>query len=143
MARGQPLEPGERVVELASVSASAALVAGAVAGVWIGWILRQGWMESGLGFVAGAALGYGLGQLVARHFYRGGDGNTAVVRVGAGSLPATLRAGLMGGILAAMALGVLALLVPGAKPLTLQILGAAVFCGAALGAALACLSSLL
>jgi hypothetical protein len=49
----------------------------------------------------------------------------------------------MGGILAAMALGVLALLVPGAKPLTLQILGAAAFCGAALGAVFACLSSLL
>lgn len=140
---GAGFKPGERVIELAAVSVTAALVAGAAAGACVGWILKQGWMESALGCVAGAALGYGLGQLVARHFYRTDDGLTSVIRVGRGSLPATLRAGLMGGILAAVAIGVLAFLVPGAMPQALPILGAALACGVVLGAGFACLSSLL
>lgn len=140
---GAGLKPGERVVELAAISVAAAVLAGAAAGAWIGWILRQGWIEPALGCVAGAALGYGLGQLVARHFYRTDDGLTSVVRVGKGSLPATLRAGLMGGVPAALAIGVLAFLVPGAMAQALPILGAALACGVVLGAALASLSSLL
>jgi hypothetical protein len=141
--QGADLKPGERVVELAAVSVSAAVVAGAAAGAWVAWIVKQGWTESALGFVAGAALGYGLGQLVARHFYRTDDGHTSVVRVGSGSLPSTLRAGLMGGILAAAAIGVLAFLVPGAMAQALPILGAAIACGAVLGTVVACGSSLL
>lgn len=137
------LRPGERVVELAAVSVAAALVSGGTAGAWIGWILRQGWTDLALGCVAGAALGYGLGRMVARHFYRGDDGLTSVVRVGPQSLPATLRAGLTGGLLAATGIGVAAFLVPGAVAQAVPILGAALACGALIGAGFACASSLL
>jgi hypothetical protein len=49
----------------------------------------------------------------------------------------------MAGVLAAMAIGVLAFLVPGAMAQALPILGAAIACGAVLGAVVACGSSLL
>ena len=136
------LQPGERVVELAAVSVSTGVVAGALEGAWAGWLVGGSWMNAVAGFFAGAAVGYAMGWLVARHFYRPGDGNTMVVRVGRGSLPATLRAGLFGGILGAMAAGVLAFLVPGAMLHTLPLLGAALPGGALIGAGMACLSSL-
>jgi len=130
------------VVELAVVSISAGTAAGALEGAWAGWLLGGGWMNSVLGLFAGAALGYGMGLLVARHFYRSG-GDTTVVRVGRESLPATLRAGLFGGLLGAIAVGVLTFLVPGAMMQALPILGVALACGALVGAGFACLGSLL
>lgn len=140
---GADFKPGERVVELGALAISAAAISGAASGACTGWIVGQGWMEPVLGAVAGAALGYGLGQLVARHFYRSEDGLVSVIRVGRGSLPETLRAGLTGGLLAAVGIGVAAFLIPGAMAQALPILGAAVACGALLGAVIACASSLL
>jgi len=140
---GADFKPGERVVELGGLAITAAVISGTASGACVGWIVGQGWMEPVLGLLAGAALGYGLGQLVARHFYRTDDSTIAVVRVGSGSLPATLRAGLTAGLLAAVGIGVAAFLLPGAMVHAVPILGAAIGCGVVLGGGFACLSSLL
>jgi hypothetical protein len=140
---GAELGPGERVVELGGLAISAAVASGAASGACAGWIVGQGWVEPVLGSVAGAALGYGLGRLVARELYRSDDGRVSVVRVGRESLRATLRAGLTGGLLAAVGIGVAAFLLPGAMAQPLPILAAALACGAVLGGGFACVSSLL
>jgi hypothetical protein len=140
---GADLKPGERVVELGALAVSAAVISGAASGACAGWIVGQGWMEPVLGAVAGAALGFGLGQLAARHFYRPGEGLVSVIGVGRESLPETLRAGLTGGLLAAVGIAVAAFLIPGAMTQALPILGAAVACGAVIGGGCAGVSSLL
>lgn len=137
----QDLTPGDRVVELAALAVSAAVVTGAVAGAWTVWLIKRSWLASGGAFFAGAVLGFAAGQLVARVLYRSG-GNTTIVKVGSASLPATIPAGLAGGVTAAIAVGLLAMLLFGAKHQASSLFGVALGCGVVLGMLFACLGSL-
>jgi hypothetical protein len=78
---------------------------------------------------------------VARILYRTG-GNTTVVKVGSASLSSTITAGLAGGVVTAVVVGLLALLIFGARSQALSWFGVAVGCGSVLGVLFACWSSL-
>ncbi len=138
----QGLNPGERVVELAALAISAAVATGAVASAWILWLIKKSWVISAGALIGGAVIGFLVGQLVGRVLYRTG-GNTTVVKVGSASLPSTVPAGLAGGVVAAIAVGVLALLIFSARSQASSVFGVAISCGVVLGILFACLGSLL
>ena len=89
-----PIQTGERVVELAAVVQSVAIFTGAVTGAVTARLAKRSWTVSGAAFFAGALIGFVAGLLAARILYRGADGMTSIVRVGSSSLPATIPAGL-------------------------------------------------
>jgi FtsH-binding integral membrane protein len=138
----QGLNPGDRVVELAALASSAAIVTGAVAGALVAWLIKKSWLVSLGAFFAGAALGFVVAQVVVRVLYRSADGHTAVVKVGSASLTSTIPAGLAGGVTMAVLVAGLALLLFGAESQAASLFGAALGCGVALGVLLAGLSSL-
>ena len=138
----QGLNPGDRVVELAGLAVSAAVITGAVAAAWILWLIRKSWVASAGALIGGAVVGFIVGQLVARVLYRTG-GNTTVVKVGSASLSSTLPAGLAGGIATAVVIGVLALLIFSARSQAMPVFGIAIGCGVVLGIFFACMGSLL
>ena len=137
----QGLNPGDRVVELAALAVSAAVATGAVSGAWIVWLIKKSWLGSSGALIAGAVIGFGVGQLLSRILYHPG-GSTIVVKVGSASLPSTIRAGLSGGVLTAIAVGLLALLIFSARSQALSLFGVAIGCGVVLGVLFACLGSL-
>jgi hypothetical protein len=137
----QGLNPGDRVVELGALAISAAVGTGAVASAWIVWLIKKSWLASAGSLVAGAVVGIVVGQLVARILYRTG-GNTTVVKVGSASLPSTIPGGLAGGVATAVTVGLLVLLIFGARSQTLSLFGVAIGCGVVLGVLFACLGSL-
>lgn len=138
----QGLNPGDRVVELAALLRSAAVATGALAGAWLLWVLKKSWVASLGALAGGAALGFVVGHVLARILYRTAEGNTTIVKVGSASLPSTLPAGLAGGAATAAIVGLLALLIFGAKNQALPLFGIALGCGVVLGVLFACLGSL-
>jgi hypothetical protein len=138
----QSLNPGDRVVELAALVQSAAIVSGSVAGAWVFWLITRSWMVSVGGFFAGAVLGYGIAQVIVRLFYRTAEGNVAVVKVGSASLSSVIPAGLAGGISTAVLVALVSLLVFSATNQAVSLLGISVGCGVVIGIVFACLSSL-
>ena len=137
------LNPGDRVVELAALVTSAAIATGAVAGAAIVWLIKKSWLASAGAFVAGAVLGFIIAQFVGRLLYRIAAGNTTVVKVGSASLPATITAGLAGGLITGVAIALVAVLIFSAKSQAVSLFGVAVGCGIVLGVLFACLGSLL
>ena len=136
-----PLQPGERVVELAGVVQSVAIFSGAVAASLTSWFAKRSWAVSGISFVVGAFVGFLVGMAAARVFYRTADGMTTIVRVGSSSLPATIRAGLAGGVLTALVVAagsVLFLSAPAQSAFTTSLV-----CGAVIGVVFAFLGSVL
>ncbi len=137
----QGLNPGDRVVELAGLVVSAAVVTGAISGACLVWRLGKSWLLSGGGLIVGAVIGFGVGQLIARIFYRTGA-NATVVKVGSASLSSSIPAGLAGGISTGFAIAVIALLIFGARSQAPVLFGTAIGCGLVLGVLFACLGSL-
>ena len=138
----QGLNPGDRVVELAALATSAAVATGAVASAWILWLIKKSWLLSAGSLIAGGVVGFLVGQLVGRVLYHP-NGNTVVVKVGSASLLSTIRAGLAGGVVTAVAVGLLALLIFSAKSQASSVFGVAIGCGVVFGILFACLGSLL
>ena len=135
------LNPGDRVVELAGLAVSVAVTTGAIAGAWLLWLIKKSWLVSAGALIAGAVIGFVVGQLIARILYHPG-GNTVVVKVGSASLASTIRAGLTGGVVTGIVIGLLALLIFGAKSQASSLFGVAIGCGIVLGILFACLGSL-
>jgi hypothetical protein len=135
------LNPGDRVVELGALVVSAAVATGAVAGAWIGWMIKKSWIVSVGSLVTGVVVGFCGRQLVARSLY-GTGGNPTVVKVGSASLSSTIPAGLAGGVASAVAIVLLALLIFGAGSRASSLFRVAIGCGVVLGVLFACLSSL-
>lgn len=137
----QNLNSGDRVVDLAGLTVSAAVVTGAIASAWLIWIIKKSWLVSAGAFIAGIVVGFGVGQLVARIFYRTGE-NTTVVKVGRASLSSTIPAGIAGGVATAIVVGLVALLIFSVESQVLSLFGVAIGCGTVLGVLFACLGSL-
>jgi hypothetical protein len=95
---GSPLSPGDKVVDLAALLRSSALLAGAVAAAVSLWLLVDALLWTGAALVAGGAGGYALGVAISRAFYRAPEGQVVVVKLGPGAMQAALQAGLIGGI---------------------------------------------
>jgi hypothetical protein len=139
----QNLNPGDRVVELAAVVTTAAIVSGAIVSAAVVWIIKKSWLASVGAFFSGAVVGFILAQFVGRLLYKTAGGNTTVVKVGGAGLSATIPAGLAGSISTAVVIALIALLVFSAKSQALNLFGVAIGCGLILGILFACLSSLL
>jgi hypothetical protein len=137
------INPGDRVVELAALVQSAALITGAVAASWVIWLIKRSWVMSASAFLTGAALGFVVARVVARILYRGADGQTTVVKAGAGALAAALPAGLAGGLSTGILVALLALGIFGPKDQAASFFLVSLGCGAVLGVIVACLASLL
>lgn len=129
------------MVALAIVVQSVSLLVGAVAGTATTWLARRSWVASFVGFLLGGLVGSVTGPFLARLLYRTADGMTTIVRVGTSSLPATVGAGLAGGLTTALAVAALAALLPSARKKATWVTSLGL--GATLGALLACCSSLL
>jgi len=139
----QGLNPGDRVVELAGLLHSAAMATGALTGAWLLWLIKKSWVASLGTLLGGAAVGFVVAHVLARMLYRTAEGNTTVVKVGSASLTSTIPAGLVGGVVTAVAVALGALLIFGAKNQALPLFSVALGCGVVLGVAFACLGSLL
>ncbi|MGA2605260.1 MAG: hypothetical protein ABSG14_13620 [Verrucomicrobiia bacterium] len=129
-------------MELAGVVASTAVVTGAVVGTWVIWLIKKSWLASAGAFIAGAVFGFLIAQVIARVLYRTANGNTAVVKIGSASLSSTIPAGLAGGVVTAIAVGLVVLLMFGGKTRGFSLFGIAIGCGVVIGILLACLGSL-
>jgi hypothetical protein len=136
------LNPGDRVVELAGLLHSAAIATGALAGAWLLWLIKKSWIVSVGALIGGAALGFVVAHVLARLLYRTAEGNTTVVKLGSASLTSTIPAGLAGGVTTAVAVGVLAVLIFGAKDQAWTLFSVSLGCGFVLGVLFACLGSL-
>jgi hypothetical protein len=139
----QNLSPGDRVVELAAVVTTAAIVSGAIIGSAVVWIIKKNWLASVGAFFAGALLGFVLAQFIGRLLYKTADGNTTIVKVGSAGLSATIPAGLAGSVTTAVVVALIAILVFSAKSQAPNLFGIAIGGGLIFGIVFACLSSLL
>lgn len=138
----QQINPGEMVVELAALVVTASVLTGAVSSAWILWLVKKSWLISSGAFVAGGVIGFIVGQITGNALYRSGE-NTTIAKVGIESLPATIPAGLAGGLITAIAISVIAVLMFGARKQGSPFLSIAICCGVVLGIASACMGSLL
>lgn len=126
-------------MDLAALCAAA--VGGAASGGWIAWGLTRRWPTAAAAFVAGGILAALAVRPLASALYRSGD-RISVVKVGPGSLPRTIRAGLWGGVASGLLIAALGVVASGGRwAATLLPDGAGL--GAAAGLLIACLGSLL
>jgi len=137
----QPLQAGERVVELAALVRTVGAVTGVVVGAATTWLVKRTWWPSLAAFILGAVAGFVVSSFVWR-LYRPG-GQTIVVRVGSGSLSHTIAAGLVGGVPVALVVGLAVLVCFSAWSRVMTVLGTSLGCGIVLGVIFACLASLL
>jgi uncharacterized membrane protein len=131
------ISPGEKVVELAVLLRSSALLTGAVAAAVSLWLLMEALAWTVVALAAGGAGGYALGILIGREFYRAPEGQVMVVKLGPGAMRAALQAGLIGGICSgALAISVPFLFLADGRTLV-QNLWIGIVAGIAIGAATA------
>lgn len=105
------LNPGDKVVDLAGLVRSCAMVTGALTLPIALWILDQDivWIVSSV--VVGGALGFLLGALLGLVFFPVREGHVFVVKLGPGALPLAMKAGLNGGVCAGILMGLLSPLI--------------------------------
>jgi hypothetical protein len=133
---------GDTVVELAALANTAAIVSAAVVGAWVTWHIRKSTPYSVGAFFGGAGAGFAIGQLIARILYRS-HGMTLVVKAGMGSLSATIPAGLIGAVVAALVVAMLVWIAGGRAISIWSLLPTVIACGIVIGVGLACSSSLI
>ncbi len=92
--------PGDRVVDLAACLRSAALVSGGISCAASLWIIKQSAWWSAAALAVGALAGLGIGLVLGPLTFPATAGHVVVVKVGPESLAATLKAGLLGAVVA-------------------------------------------
>jgi hypothetical protein len=92
--------PGDRVVDLAASLRFAALVSGGISCAVSLWVIKQSVLWSAVALVVGAVAGLCIGLVLGPLIFPASAGDVAVVKVGSGSLVATLKAGLFGAVIA-------------------------------------------
>ena len=105
------LKSGDKVVDLAGLVRSSAMITGAITLPLALWMLGQDvvWIVAAL--VAGGVVGFLLGALLGRMFFPARDGHVFVVKLGPGALPLALKAALNGGVCTGILIGLLSPLV--------------------------------
>jgi hypothetical protein len=101
------LNPGDKVVDLAGLARSSAMITGAITLPLALWVLEQNvvWIVSAV--VAGAVIGFLLGALLGRTFLPTRDGQVLVIKLGPGALASALKASLNGGACTGILIGLL------------------------------------
>ena len=105
------LNPGDKVVALASAATTAGLVGGAVAGGIAGWIVKHKMVASVSMFFTGAFLGWVIGTMVGKAVFPAQAGNVMIAKWGPSSLPLTLKGNIIVCFVTAIAIcGLMALI---------------------------------
>jgi len=102
------ISPGDKVVDLAGLLRSSAMLTGAITAAISLWLLVETLLWTVAASVAGGAGGYALGIVIGRSFYYAPEGHVVVVKLGPGAMQPALQSGLIGGICS----GGLTILVP-------------------------------
>lgn len=105
------LKSGDKVVDLAGLTRSSAMISGAITLPLALWMLEKSVVWIAAAVVAGGVFGFLLGALLGRMFFPAREGHVFVVKLGPGALPLALKAGLNGGVLAGILIGVLSPLI--------------------------------
>lgn len=105
------LHPGDKVVDLAGLVRSSAMVTGAITLPLALWMLEQDVVWIVAAIVAGGIVSFLLGTLLGRLFFPAREGHVFVVKLGPGALPLALKAGLNGGVCTGILVGLLSPLV--------------------------------
>ena len=129
------LVPGDRVVHLAALLRSSALLTGAAASAVSLWVLKQSALWTLAAVVLGGAVGFVLGSLLGPVLFLAPAGDVRVVKLGPGALHLALRAGLIGGICSGILAGVVPPLMLSQAPIVAQLVGTGVVIGIVIGAA--------
>ena len=95
------LQPGDRVIDLASLARTAGMLSGMATGVPVTWLAAGGWVLPLVLGVAGAGAGRMVGYFLGRLRYAQG-GKRVVAKRGVTSLQATLNAALSSSVTAAI-----------------------------------------
>ena len=135
-----PLQPGDRVVELAALSRSAGGFSGLISIAIIVFFGLGSWTFTAAGALAGAVGGYIVGSVVGILLFPSPDGQVFIVKHGPESLASSLKAALV----SSFAVSVIAALVawcgfPNALGAGTWVAGIA---AVVVGAVFACLASL-
>jgi hypothetical protein len=136
------LRTGDRIVELAGLASTTAVVTGGVASGWIVWLIIDNWLTAIGAVIPGSVLGYVAARTVGKFLYRTVDGHKWVAKVGRASLPATIRAGLSGSMTAAVGVVAVGLVLFGVSDHLAALIGIAFGCGLVFGVVFACTASL-
>lgn len=98
-------QPGDKVIELAALTRSSAMITGAVLSEAAAWLLKFS-ISLCLGLLAaGVAAGWLIGMLAGRCLYPAAAGKAVVVQAGGSALPAAWKAALSGALLASAVVG--------------------------------------
>jgi hypothetical protein len=135
------LVPGDRVVDLAALVRSSALLAGAVAAAISLWLLKQGALRLLTAAVVGGAVGFVLGSILGPAFFPASAGRLRIVKLGPGALPLALKAGLIGGVCSGVLGGLVPALVLSQAPKLVQLVGTGLVVGIVIGGASAYLAT--
>ena len=106
----EELNPGDKVVALASAACTAAIVAGGVAGALSVWIARHKPLLSTVALLGGAVTGWIVGTLVGRIMFPATGGNVVIAKADPASLPITLKGNLAATLLTGLVVSILIVL---------------------------------
>ncbi len=139
---GDPnLSPGDRVVDLAFLLRSSAVVTGTVAAAISLWVLKQIAFWTLAGGLLGGIVGFLVGTLLGLVFFPASAGKIVVVKLGPGALVLACKAALIGGITSGILAGLVpAVLLAGISRIT-QLVGVGVGIGIVVGATFAYLAT--
>jgi hypothetical protein len=127
--------PGDKVVALAALLRSSALLTGAVASAASVWILKQSVPWTLAAVVIGSTVGFFVGSALGPVFFPAPVGEVRVVKLGPGALQPALKAGLIGGICTGILAGLVPSLVLSQFPKVIELIGISVVIGIVFGAA--------
>ncbi len=134
------LQPGDRIIALASCANGVALLVGAVASGITAWLAKHRLSVAALAVFGGAILGLIIGMVLSRILFPATQGNVVVVKVGTASLPQTFKAALGAAVPASILASILCALVLHAP--IMQGVWPAVVTGSIIGICWALLASL-
>ena len=96
------LNPGDKVIALASAATTAAIISGAAAGAIAVWMTKHKVLATIGGFVGGAVLGGIIGMLIGRLLFPTTDGNVTITKWGPSSLPLTLKGNILASLVVSL-----------------------------------------
>jgi hypothetical protein len=128
---------GDRVVDLAFLFRSSAVLTGAVAAAISVWMLRPTLVGLLAAALLGGAGGFLLGSVVGRAVFPAARGRITVVKLGPGAWPLALKAGWLGGTTAGILAAVLTASAMGGTSALPQLLAAGALAGIVVGAVFA------
>ena len=99
------LQPDDKVIELAALARSSAMITGAVLLEIAAWLIKLSFILCFAALVVGAVAGWLVGMIVGKCLYPAIAGRTVIVEAGRSALPATFKAALPSALLVSIGAG--------------------------------------